>query len=131
MRILVAEDDFGSRKALVGLLTQHGMVDVTVNGEEAIAAYDSALGEGQPYDLLCLDVMMPKLDGLAVLRHVRSKERASDPETPRAVILMVTAVSNRDEVTEILKSGCDGYLLKPYDSNRMKAELDRLGLTGR
>ena len=59
MRILIAEDDFASRKAILKFLSAYGECDVTVDGMEAIDAFMMALEEEDPYDLICLDVMIP------------------------------------------------------------------------
>ena len=63
MKILLAEDDFASRKFMTKYLSQYGDCEVTVDGEEAVDAFMMALEDEEPYDLVCLDVMMPVLDG--------------------------------------------------------------------
>ena len=67
MNILIAEDDFPSRKLMLNYLSKYGQVDVTVDGMEATFAYMMALDEGRNYDLVCLDVMMPVMDGYQAL----------------------------------------------------------------
>ena len=64
MRILIAEDDFASRKLLLKFMSEYGECDVTVDGMEAIDAYLMSLEEKEPYDLICLDVMMPVISGI-------------------------------------------------------------------
>lgn len=76
MRILIAEDDFASRKMLLKFLSTFGECDVTVDGMEAIDAYLMALEEDNPYDLVCLDVMMPIMDGYQALKNIREIGRA-------------------------------------------------------
>ena len=63
LKILIAEDDLISRKFLSKFLSQYGECDIVVDGLEAIDAYMLAMREKKPYDLICLDIMMPKLDG--------------------------------------------------------------------
>lgn len=132
MNALVVEDDFTSRKVLTTFLSSYADIDVAVDGKEAIEAYSTALRESEPYDLICLDVIMPKLDGASVLKHIRKAEKEMGigvGETTK--VLMTTAVSDKGSVLKILKSGCDGYLLKPYKIDRLADELKRLGLIGK
>ena len=75
MRILIAEDDFASRKAILKFLSAYGECDVTVDGMEAIDAFMMAIEEDDPYDLVCLDVMMPVMDGYQALKNIRDIER--------------------------------------------------------
>lgn len=76
MRILMAEDDFVSRVLLQNILSSYGDVDVTINGLEAVEAFSLAFDEGQPYDLVCLDIMMPEMDGLEALKEIRKKKNS-------------------------------------------------------
>lgn len=68
MRILLAEDDFVTRKFMMNFLSSYGECDAAVDGMEAVDAYLMALEDGEPYDLACLDIMMPVMDGYQVLR---------------------------------------------------------------
>jgi two-component system chemotaxis response regulator CheY len=72
MRVLVVEDDFISRKLLTTLLGHYGSCDVAVDGVEAVSAFKMALAEGAPYDLICLDIMMPNMDGQEALKEIRA-----------------------------------------------------------
>lgn len=129
MKILVAEDGKATRRILRALLERYGEVAVAADGATAIESYTHAVSEGQPYDLILLDVMMPKINGLEVLKHIRLAERRGrDEGHPLTKVIMVTAVSDRDQVTEILRHGCDAYILKPYDGRKLEAEFRRLGL---
>lgn len=71
MKILLAEDDFASRKFMANYLEKYGECDITVDGEEAVDAFLMALEDNEPYDLICLDVMMPVLDGYQALKAIR------------------------------------------------------------
>lgn len=74
MRILLAEDDFVTRKFMMNFLSSYGECDAAVDGMEAVDAYLMALEDGEPYDLACLDIMMPVMDGYQVLRSIRDLE---------------------------------------------------------
>ena len=75
MNVLVVEDDFASRKFMMNYMSKFGDCDGTVDGSEAVEAYMMATEAGEPYDLICLDVMMPVMDGYQVLKTIREIER--------------------------------------------------------
>ena len=92
MKILIVEDDFISRKLMQKFLDPYGETDVAVNGEEALDAFQMAWKEDSPYDLICLDIMMPQKDGQEVLRTIRAIETGKGLEGEKsAKILMTTA----------------------------------------
>ncbi len=129
MKILVVEDDFVSRLLMQRVLSSRGEVHVAVDGQEAVMAYESAVAEGAPYQLICLDIMMPKMDGHEVLRRIRDSERARGIAAGLgARILMTTAVESGRTVLETFRDQCDGYLIKPIDRETPYRHLDEFGL---
>lgn len=99
MRILIAEDDFASRKAILKFLSAYGECDVTVDGMEAIDAFMMALEEEDPYDLICLDVMMPVMDGYQALKNIRDIEREHNVDpADQARVIMTTALNEEKNV---------------------------------
>lgn len=64
MKILIVEDDYASRRFLNKLLSDYGECDITVNGKEAVDAFMLSCLDEAPYQLICLDIMMPELDGI-------------------------------------------------------------------
>ena len=128
MRILIAEDDFASRKVILKFLSVYGECDVTVDGMEAIDAYMMALEEGDPYDLVCLDVMMPIMDGYQALKNIRDIEKEHNiPEEKRAKVIMTTGLNEEKNVKKAFELGCTVYCGKPIDMDRLKSTLDKLG----
>jgi two-component system chemotaxis response regulator CheY len=129
MRILIAEDDLTSRKFLAKFLSQYGECDVTVDGLEALDAYLLALKENQPYDLICLDIMMPKVDGVKVLKAIRDLERQKGvkPEN-RVKVIMVTALAETEYVQHSFEIGCEAYAAKPVDTDKLVEVLKKLSL---
>ncbi|MBF0516051.1 MAG: response regulator [Nitrospirae bacterium] len=130
MRILIAEDDFTSRTLLQHFLSPYGDCDVTVNGMEAVEAFMLAVEEGQPYDLICLDIMMPELDGIKALKAIREKERASGtgPKNEAKVVMTTALDSPKDVIEAYYKGGCTDYLTKPIDTQRLLELLKGYGL---
>lgn len=131
MRILIAEDDLASRKFLQKFLSKYGECDLVVDGLEAIEAYMLAIKENKPYDLICLDIMMPKLDGIKTLKAIRDLEiqnHISEKETVK--IIMTTALSDSEYVKKAFEYGSEAYASKPIDMDKFKEVMKRLELIG-
>ncbi|MFY9740699.1 MAG: response regulator transcription factor [Candidatus Sulfotelmatobacter sp.] len=115
MRILIAEDD----AALAGFIRQglqgeHYTVDMVEDGEQA-----RAMGTEFDYDLVILDLNLPKLDGVSVLRHLRLKR----PSLPMLVLTQRSRVEDRVQCLDI---GADDYLPKPFSFNELSARIRAL-----
>lgn len=129
MRILIAEDDYVSRKFLYKFMSRFGDCDVTVDGMEAIEVFLMALEEKKYYDLVCLDIMMPEVDGIKVLKTIRKLEaERSLPEEKKAKIIMTTALNATEEIYDSFDSGSEAYAVKPIDTARLEDVMSRLGL---
>lgn len=129
MRILIAEDDFASRKVILKFLSVYGECDVTVDGMEAIDAFMMALEEGAPYDLICLDVMMPIMDGYQALKNIRDIEKEHNiPVEKQTKIIMTTALNEEKNVKKAFELGCTVYCAKPIDMEKLRSTLEKLGL---
>ena len=129
MKTLIVEDDFTSRLLLQELLKSYGPSHIAVNGEEAVEAVNTALESGEHYDLICLDIMMPKMDGHVALRIFRDQEEARGIRSSEgAKIVMTTALSDIQSVMEAYRNLCDGYLPKPIEKAKLLEELRNLKL---
>lgn len=129
MRILLAEDDFVTRKFMMNFLSKYGECDVTVDGMEAVDAFMMALEEGNPYDLVCLDIMMPVMDGYQALKAIRDIEvEKGIPTNKRVKIVMMTALNEERNVKKAFEMGCTVYCAKPVDVDRLKGVLQKLSL---
>lgn len=129
MKMLVVEDDLTSRLLLQALLQVYGPIDVAENGRDAIAAVSAALEGDTPYDLVCLDIMMPEMNGQQALKEIRSLEERHGAGNGRgARILMTTAVHDRETVAQAFRGQCDGYLVKPIAKGKLMEYLLELGL---
>ena len=112
MRLLLAEDERSLSRASVAILQHsHYSVDAVYNGEEALAYLEAG-----NYDGLILDLMMPKLDGLTVLRTLRAKGS-------RLPVLILTAKSEISDKVEGLDSGANDYLSKPFSTAELLARI--------
>ena len=83
MRTLIVEDDFTSRLLLQSLLAQYGECHIAVNGREAVEAFRSARESGQVYNLICMDIMMPEMDGQTAVNNIRALEEAGGDDFHR------------------------------------------------
>jgi len=116
MRLLVAEDDRRLARIIKrGLEGEGHVVDVVEDGEAAVAG-----GADPDYDVLVLDVMMPRLDGFEVVRRLRD-QHVSTP------VLMLTARGETEDRVRGLDSGADDYLVKPFAFEELSARLRALG----
>lgn len=133
MRFLIVEDDFTSRRMLQMFLAAHGECDVAVNGREALAAVAMAQRENKPYALICLDVMMPELDGMEVLKEIRAQEKqAGVPQHREVKVVMTTSLeSPLDVVGAYYHGGCNGYLVKPVSRPALDNLLREYGLVAK
>jgi two-component system chemotaxis response regulator CheY len=124
LRMLLVEDDFSSRLLLQTFLARYGECHVAVNGKEAVAAVRSALDCGESYDLICMDIMMPEMDGREAVRQVRAMEEAHGIlSTAGAKIIMTTAVDDIREVIRCFRELCDAYLVKPVDLSQLLSHM--------
>lgn len=128
LRLLIAEDDPTSRILACELLKPYGECHVACNGREAIALAQLALDDGRPYDAICLDIMMPEVDGLEVLRTLRSLEAARGTALKqRAKVVMMTALSSYDYFHQAFVDESDSYLVKPITKAAIERQFSRLG----
>lgn len=115
MRVLVVEDNEALAGQLAAALAEaHFAVDRAADGEEALH-----LGETEPYDAVVLDLGLPRLDGLSVLRRWRAGGRAMP-------VLILTARDGWTEKVEGLNAGADDYLAKPFAMGELVARLHAL-----
>lgn len=133
MRILIVEDDFGSRRLMQKLVSDYGQCDVVVDGEEAVEAFRLAWEENNPYDVIFLDIMLPKMDGQEALRRIREIEQSIGViPSDEVKVIMTTVLEDPKNVIEAYnKGGATSYLVKPVERNKVMEELDRLGLRPR
>ncbi len=114
MKILIVEDDFTGRLLLQGFLKNYGTSHVAVNGKEAVDAVRASLESDEPYDLICLDIMMPEMDGQEALRQIRGLEEAKGIlSTHGAKIVMTTILGDPQNMIDAFTNLCDSYLTKP------------------
>ncbi len=127
MKILIVEDDFTSRKMLHSFLAPYGKTDIAVNGKEAVSAFRAAHAEGAPYHFICLDLMMPEMDGHEALKEIRRiEEEMKVRENVKVVI--TTCLKDGKNIVMAFRSQCEAYLVKPIDRKQLVDTMKRLDL---
>lgn len=115
MLILIAEDEPLSRNMLTAMLADHGVVTTVENGMEAVLAFEQALNDNTPYDLVCLDVLMPEMDGNDALRRMRQAEKeAGIPPEKESLVIMTTAIRDKSIINDtFMRNRAAAYMVKP------------------
>jgi len=127
MRILCTDDDLISRNILHAILLPYGRCHLAADGREAVDAFISAHDEGEPYQLMCIDVQMPEMDGQETLKRIRALEmEMAIPEGRRVKAIMVTASRDVKNVIAAKESRCDAYLVKPVEKERLLDKIRQL-----
>ncbi|MBB6479009.1 response regulator [Spirochaeta isovalerica] len=129
MRILIVEDDFGSRVLMKKLLAGYGSCDVVVDGEEALSSFKMAWEEKAPYNLIMMDIMLPEMDGQEALQQIRAYEKEIGlSDVDRVKVIMTTALGDpKNVVTAYNKGEASSYIVKPVEIAQLKQEMSKLG----
>jgi len=129
LKILIVEDDFASFRVLEGYLSQYGDCSVAVNGTEAVEAFKYALDKGRPYDVICLDIMLPEMNGHLVLEQIRRiKGECGTRQSDGVKVIMTTAIDDSEDIIKAFKEGCKAYVVKPITREKLLAEMRKLSL---
>lgn len=129
MKILIVDDDQASAKLLSGFLKMYGECHIAESGEEGLEAFEHALRDDTPYELVTLDIMMPITDGHVTLKTIRELEQSTlNVSGKSAKIIMVSAPDDIYTVMNSFEELCDAYLTKPVIRKDLYNELIKLGL---
>lgn len=129
MKSLVVDDDFFSRRVLQSIFTGLGECHVAVDGKEALFAFEQAIAEESPYEVICLDIMMPEMDGQEVLKKIREyEEKKGILGSDSVKIIMTTALDDSDNIKKAFREQCESYLIKPVSKSKLLKILTDFGL---
>lgn len=123
MRTLIVDDDLTSRLVLEDILSRYGTVHACEDGGDAVAAVRRELERGAPYDLICMDIMMPKMSGIEALQMIRAAEAGVDPNH-RSKVIMITGSEDAGFVSQAFHQFCDAYIVKPVDTEAFLGVLE-------
>ena len=129
-RYLIVDDENIGRLMLQNFLSEVAECDVAINGKEGLHLFEKAISDGRPYDLICVDLIMPEMNGLAMVRRVREFEKAHPVFSDfRTVIFVITASdSTWDKADLLLDNLCDDYITKPFSRSELMGNLYNHGL---
>lgn len=128
MRILIADDDFVNRRFLEKILGEYGEVVAVDNGMSAVDEASQALARGEAFNLVCLDIMMTKLDGYKTLEAIREAEKKFELEDDRrAKVIMISALDEVALDSFQVCSDYDKYICKPIVVDKFEKMLEKMG----
>lgn len=131
-RILIVDDEPAARRTLELMLAPIGACDAHADGSDAVLAVSRALTERRPYEVICLDIQMGRMDGQEALRKIREVEAAHGVAFGKgARVLMTTSLSDAHSVMSAFHRLCDAYLVKPVTRDRLFQALRDLGVVAR
>jgi two-component system, chemotaxis family, chemotaxis protein CheY len=129
MKTLIVEDDFTCRVLLQEILKDYGPTHIAVNGTEAITAVQQAIETKEPYDFMCLDIMIPEKNGHEVLHEIKDfEEKAGILPSKGIKVAVTTGLKDKTNIMSAFREQCDAYLIKPLDQAKLLGELRKLGL---
>jgi len=130
MKILLVDDELVSRKKLEKIMEGLGECVAVESGQAALKEFKKAWENLVPFDLITLDVSMPKMDGTEVLYEVREIEKIKKiPKEKLAKILMVTSHSDKGTIFTCIQAQCNDYILKPFKKEMVLKKIEKLGFT--
>ena len=115
MKCLIVDDEELGRELIRCFLAEYAdVIDMAADGAEAVGLFENALMAKAPYDFICLDILMPVMDGQEALKKMRRMEMEAGLTGGReAVIVMTTALNSLQDIQEALWRGdCNNYLVK-------------------
>jgi len=129
-KCLIVDDDALGRELTAQYLQNVPVVDTAVDGQDAVEKFRTALSEGDPYDLILLDIIMPDMDGIAAGKEIRKLEKdLALPVNKQVNIIMLTALNTPENVMQsMLSVHSAAYLVKPVEPEKLKKTIGQLGL---
>ena len=128
-KFLIVDDDGVCRAVLADILSRYGQCHFAVNGRQAVDMVQQTLDDGRPYDLICLDLLMPGIDGHDVLSAIRQSESQHGVYcTDGAKVVIVTSQYDSKHCIQAFREGCESYLTKPIREPKLLEILRQLEL---
>jgi two-component system, chemotaxis family, chemotaxis protein CheY len=120
MKALIVEDDYITSQVMYAILLGFGETNVAEDGFKALELFNESIINKEPYNIIFLDIMMPEMDGQAVLSEIRKIEYQNGIIGLDAVkIIMTTALDDYKNISTAFKHQCEGYIVKPIDKDKI------------
>ncbi len=129
IRALIVEDVFLIQRVIERFIEPYGTFRVSNNGRSALKEYAEYFFNGDAFNLVCLDIYLPEVNGLEVLKHIRDFEkeiRLSEEE--RSKIIIISSVTHPGTIQQAYDLGCDYYITKPFSKDDILKALKKLKL---
>jgi len=127
VRLLIVDDDESIHLYLQAVLAPFAQCDSALNGQKAIALFDSAHTKGEPYDVIMMDILMPEMDGHQTAEIMRSREKELNiPEHSQFKLVMITSLVDDTNVSKAFfgtQASC--YIVKPLNKEKIIDELQQ------
>ena len=129
MKSLVVEDDPICSQVLKSILSHFGHCTIAGDGIEAVNAYKKSILDEDPYELICMDIMMPTMNGHQALTVIRNLEKQQGIDKDNAVkVIMTTCLDGDEDKQQAYRSGCNAYMVKPIQRQSLQQQVHNLGL---
>lgn len=129
MKFLVVDDELVSRSKMQSILGEFGECVLAESGQDALVEFAHAWSIGAPFDVIMLDIAMSGISGIDVLKKLRHIESGMNIGKERtAIVVMVSSYADQNIVLESIKAGCNNYIVKPFNRDRVIDKLKDLKL---
>ena len=128
MKILVVDDEIASRVKAETILSEFGECDAVAGGKESIDAFLGAHENGDPYDLITMDIDMPDMNGIEALKRIRDWEASRDHFPKEVKVIMMTADDQPNTIFTSFRELCGSYIVKPFNKKQIRQGLKKAGI---
>ena len=126
--MLIVDDELTNRKLLLTMLEELGDCDLAVDGKEAVKMFETSMESKVFYDIIFLDIKMPVMDGHETLQKIREIEESKGVMVGNGVkVVMVSAYGDKNNILASFQEGCEYYLVKPFQQNKLYQLIDEMG----
>ena len=126
-RVLIVDDEVNIAETLREFVEEDGYDVTTVNnGKKAIEAYERALKKDQPFHMILLDIVMPRMSGLEVLDMIRQDEKSRQVSPEEKVPIIMLSGLKESWMNDAYQDGCNDYLVKPYDMDVLMGKIKKM-----
>ncbi len=126
MKILIVDDELVSRTKMETIISDFALCTAVDSGSAAVTAFEKALRDNKPFNIILLDINMPEMDGTETLFKIREIEnKTTPPKEKQTIIIMVTSHSDKDNIITCIQAGCNDYVVKPFNKKIIREKLDK------